>query len=269
MPRANVASNYTQDQLDAIWDQLKAQVSPFVYVLCIEGPLYRVLDDGAKQFIAKQFMEQVTERVMYCRDGTDGDRYFLGSPRFFLAGSGMIVHALHTKEAIWVKRPDDGIQHILVVPPALPKKCAKIPRPPNAYILYRSDRHRFVKASQPGIHNNEISQILGRAWNLESEAIRAKYKQRADAIKAELIKRHPEYKYRPRRPSERRRRRIAEQTEEAEDALADIVVDASQAVPVAARADEADPEPTDEAPASDDEATAPTAETPVPTVEAS
>ncbi|KAH7157855.1 MAT1-2-1 like protein [Dactylonectria estremocensis] len=238
MPHATVVSNYTQDQLDTIWDQLHAQISPFVYVLSIEGPLYRVLDDGAKQFIAKQFMDQVTEKVMYCRDGTAGDRYFLGSPRFFLAGSGMIVHALHTKEAIWVKRPDDGVQHILVVPPALPQKCVKIPRPPNAYILYRSDRHRFIKASQPDIHNNEISQILGRAWNLESEALRTMYKQKAAAIKAELIRRHPEYKYRPRRPSEKRRRRLAEQAEDAEDALADIVVDASQAVPISAPIEE-------------------------------
>ncbi|KAH7019680.1 MAT1-2-1 like protein [Ilyonectria destructans] len=227
-----VVSQYSQDQLNAVWDQLKTQVSPFVYVLCIEGNLYRMLDAGAKQFIARQFMDHITEKVMYCRDGTEGDRYFLGAPRFFLAGSGMIVHALHTKEAVWVKRPDDGLQHILVVPPALPNKCAKIPRPPNAYILYRRDRHRYIKLGQPGIHNNEISQILGRAWNVETTEIRDKYKKMASDIKEELIKKHPDYKYRPRRPSERRRRRVAEQTAESETALAAVTVDATQAMPV-------------------------------------
>ncbi|KAL6409912.1 MAT1-2-1 like protein [Ilyonectria robusta] len=186
------------------------------------------------------FRDHVTEKVMYCRDGTDGDRYFLGAPRFFLAGSGMIVHPLHTKEAVWVKRPDDGLQHILVVPPALPNKCAKIPRPPNAYILYRRDRHRFIKHGKPGIHNNEISQILGRAWNVESLEIREKYQKMANDIKEELFKKHPDYKYRPRRPSERRRRRVAEQTAEAETALAAVAVDAAQATPVS-------PHPTAEA----------------------
>lgn len=32
----------------------------------------------------------------------------------------------------------------------------KIPRPPNAYILYRKDHHPIVKAANPGIHNNGI-----------------------------------------------------------------------------------------------------------------
>lgn len=49
-------TNYSQEQLNGIWDQLKTQVSPFVYVLCIEGNLYRMLDAGAKKFIAHQFM---------------------------------------------------------------------------------------------------------------------------------------------------------------------------------------------------------------------
>ncbi|KAH6997292.1 hypothetical protein EDB80DRAFT_883438 [Ilyonectria destructans] len=107
----------------------------------------------------------------------------------------MIIHALHTKEAVWVKRPDDGLQHILIVPPALSNKYAKIPRPPNAYILYRRDRHRYIKLGQPGIHNNEICEYCAFA-------------------------------------SERRRRRVAQETAESETALAAVTVDASQAMPV-------------------------------------
>lgn len=33
---------------------------------------------------------------------------------------------------------------------------AKVPRPPNAFILYRKDKHAQLKASFPEIHNNEI-----------------------------------------------------------------------------------------------------------------
>lgn len=32
----------------------------------------------------------------------------------------------------------------------------KIPRPPNAYILYRKDKHNGVKAENPNLHNNKI-----------------------------------------------------------------------------------------------------------------
>ena len=36
------------------------------------------------------------------------------------------------------------------------KKKVKIPRPPNAYILYRKDHHRQIREQNPGLHNNEI-----------------------------------------------------------------------------------------------------------------
>lgn len=48
----------------------------------------------------------------------------------------------------------------------------KIPRPPNAYILYRKDKHSVIKAENPGMHNNEICKpSCHRSWeSLDSEA---------------------------------------------------------------------------------------------------
>ena len=45
---------------------------------------------------------------------------------------------------------------ILDSSPKEQKKKMKIPRPPNAYILYRKDHHRGVRQQNPGLHNNEI-----------------------------------------------------------------------------------------------------------------
>jgi hypothetical protein len=40
---------------------------------------------------------------------------------------------------------------------AAPKKAKqKVPRPPNAFILYRKDWHPIVVAAHPGVHNNAI-----------------------------------------------------------------------------------------------------------------
>jgi HMG (high mobility group) box len=36
------------------------------------------------------------------------------------------------------------------------KMLAKIPRPPNAFILYRQEHHPFIKAANPEFHNNDI-----------------------------------------------------------------------------------------------------------------
>jgi hypothetical protein len=40
------------------------------------------------------------------------------------------------------------------------EKKAKIPRPPNAFILYRQHYHPIIKDASPGIHNNVICMYL-------------------------------------------------------------------------------------------------------------
>nr|prf transcription factor [Podospora anserina] len=83
---------------------------------------------------------------------------------------------------------------------------AKIPRPPNAYILYRKDQQAALKAANPGIPNNDISVMTGGMWKKESPEVRAEYQRRASEIKAKLMSAHPHYRYVPRRSSEIRRR---------------------------------------------------------------
>ena len=41
-----------------------------------------------------------------------------------------------------------------------PSYKSKIPRPANAYILYRAEHHKLVKAKNPGLHNNAICETL-------------------------------------------------------------------------------------------------------------
>jgi len=42
----------------------------------------------------------------------------------------------------------------------------KIPRPPNAYILYRRDHHNAVKEANPGMHNNDICKSASHSTKL-------------------------------------------------------------------------------------------------------
>ncbi|KAK0725630.1 high mobility group box domain-containing protein, partial [Lasiosphaeris hirsuta] len=84
----------------------------------------------------------------------------------------------------------------------------KVSRPPNAYILYRKDKHKELKESHGGIHNNEISVLTGAMWKNETPEVRAKYYAKSLAMKDEIIRRHPEYRYKPRRSSEIKRRNL-------------------------------------------------------------
>src|SRR5947207_5169217 len=85
-------------------------------------------------------------------------------------------------------------------------KATKIPRPPNAFIIYRRAHHDLVKAANPGIHNNDISIIIGHLWKAESPELRREYQKAADDLKERHRKEYPDYQYRPRKPSEKKRR---------------------------------------------------------------
>lgn len=39
-------------------------------------------------------------------------------------------------------------------------KTEKVPRPPNAFILYRKHYHTLTKAAHPEYHNNDICKAL-------------------------------------------------------------------------------------------------------------
>lgn len=92
-------------------------------------------------------------------------------------------------------------------------KKSKIPRPPNAFILYRQHHHPTVKSHNPGLHNNEISKLLGRRWKSEPDTIKLKYKQLSDELKSRHAARYPGYQYAPRRPGEKKKRMTTRKTQ--------------------------------------------------------
>ncbi|KAF1983753.1 hypothetical protein K402DRAFT_155101 [Aulographum hederae CBS 113979] len=87
-----------------------------------------------------------------------------------------------------------------------PKSKSKVPRPPNAFIIYRKDWHPIVKAAHPGMHNNGISKIIGDQWNNETEDVKMHYKSMAEDAKQKHLVENPGYQYQPRKPSEKKRR---------------------------------------------------------------
>ena len=98
----------------------------------------------------------------------------------------------------------------------------KVPRPPNAFILYRQHHHPLVKEKNPELRNNQICKfllivlflltnlwlavILGSQWKEEDQTTRDHFKAMAQAIKKKHQRDHPEYSYQPRKPTERKRR---------------------------------------------------------------
>ncbi|KAF4548530.1 Silenced mating-type M-specific polypeptide Mc-like protein [Elsinoe fawcettii] len=103
------------------------------------------------------------------------------------------------------KRREDVAQLLAVG--AQPAQAPRtIPRPRNCFILYRQHHHEAMVALFPKCHNNQISQIIGRKWRSETQAVRDEWKAKADLAKIEHERMYPGYAYQPRRPGTKKRR---------------------------------------------------------------
>ena len=96
------------------------------------------------------------------------------------------------------------------------------PRPPNAWIIYRSDKLQNLPPpplGQPKPTQAEVSKIISAQWRAESEDVRALYDQRAETAKAEHARKYPDYRFAPLKKADKDRireeKRLAKEQERA------------------------------------------------------
>ncbi|KAI2942292.1 transcriptional regulator family: HMG [Aspergillus niger] len=75
----------------------------------------------------------------------------------------------------------------------------KIPRPRNAFILYRQHYQAAVAAQNPGLASFEISKIIGEQWRGLPQETKDEWKALAEEEKARHRQQYPEYRFQPRR----------------------------------------------------------------------
>ncbi|CAG8600403.1 1018_t:CDS:1 [Ambispora gerdemannii] len=75
----------------------------------------------------------------------------------------------------------------------------RIPRPPNAFILYRRANQSSVTQKYGKISNARISQILSKMWKDESEEVKFYWHKEAAHRKNQHEIAHPNYVYQPKR----------------------------------------------------------------------
>ncbi|KAL9003260.1 MAG: hypothetical protein Q9188_003856 [Gyalolechia gomerana] len=75
----------------------------------------------------------------------------------------------------------------------------KVPRPRNAFILYRQHHQAHVVAQNPGLANPEISKVIGDHWRQSAPEVKAHWKNLAEEEKIRHQRQYPDYRYQPRR----------------------------------------------------------------------
>lgn len=73
---------------------------------------------------------------------------------------------------------------------------ARIPRPPNRWILYRKDKLREL---DPATRRDiaAASRKIGEMWSNETRAVLLKYERRAAELKVQHKLNYPDYKFKP------------------------------------------------------------------------
>jgi HMG (high mobility group) box len=89
-----------------------------------------------------------------------------------------------------------------------PSQGGQPPRPPNAWILYRSDKLQQLPPpafGQPKPTQAEVSKIISAQWRSESDQVRAHYDHLAEMAKAEHARLYPNYRFAPMKKADKDR----------------------------------------------------------------
>ncbi|KAE9370569.1 hypothetical protein N431DRAFT_426929 [Stipitochalara longipes BDJ] len=250
--------NMPNQQVYAQWAQLSVQLSQFNAIIAIDAATFASWNHVDQQFIIQNYMMATGGTIpMFIGDG---NRVFLGPLALFQRQAGFQVPAAgqypqpvglqqHVGAQLQRQAIAGGVQpHAVadgaqvqaiaagVANPAARSGRAKAkanagnpPRPRNAWILYRQHHHDAFAAAHPEIGNNQISSLIATKWHAEPKGVKDIWHRMAQEEKAEHQRKYPNYKFTPRKPSEKKRR----STNKKAATLTLQVVSTNQATPTA------------------------------------
>ncbi|KAI0995034.1 hypothetical protein K3495_g13147 [Podosphaera aphanis] len=211
-----------------MWSSISMQITEYNNIIVIPSRMFALWSAQDHIYLLSQYRSVTVEDGMFVADCAL-PRVFLGPVSHFRSKnlhymSGYIPILLKTSESTSEKSSRNLSTSLKLVNSSLPtfqhsnssilssKPVHRNPsrgsqkRPPNSWILYRKAKHEETVARNPGLSNNQISTLISSMWATESNEVRNVYKDLADRAKRQHAVENPGYRYKPRKPSEVKRR---------------------------------------------------------------
>lgn len=102
------------------------------------------------------------------------------------------------------------------------KRNGRVPRPMNAFMLYRSAYSERTKAWCVQNNHQIVSQVSGQSWKLEPDGVQGFYNELAKVERDNHQLAHPDYKFSPSKNGPASRKKKLELSEDEDSDLSDI-----------------------------------------------
>ncbi|ODA81607.1 hypothetical protein RJ55_00107 [Drechmeria coniospora] len=160
----------------------------------IRPPIHRHVDLGQSFNAAGPASGLINTAVGVAR-GSSPRRAASSRKRVSRADADHAMSDSPTAKRLVLHSQQDGPRDFLCLCTPAPK----IPRPRNAFILYRQHHQARVTADNPKLSNPDISKIIGEMWGNESHEVKSRWKALAEEEKQRHQSQYPNYRYQPRR----------------------------------------------------------------------
>nr|AIF76160.1 mating-type protein MAT1-2-1 [Didymella maydis] len=126
-------------------------------------------------------------------------------------GGQTIVQMPESKSTQLSFQPDTTIQQPVTRPVSagsrkMQASVKKAPRPMNCWIIFRDAMHKQLKVENPHLTVQQISTRCADIWRSLSAAEKRPWQTQAEDAKKVHLREHPDYKYSPRKPGEKKKR---------------------------------------------------------------
>nr|AER26933.1 MAT1-2-1 mating-type protein [Didymella pinodella] len=126
-------------------------------------------------------------------------------------GGQTVIHMPEYKTTQLDYQPVANIQKSIARPVSagsrkMQTSVKKAPRPMNCWIIFRDAMHKQSKAENPHLTVQQISTRCAEIWRSLSAAERKPWQAQAEEAKKVHLREHPDYKYSPRKPGEKKKR---------------------------------------------------------------